>query len=69
MILTVGICKIYTLLSKQFTIPYEVTLGIIIVVLLVLFISAFCKQTKHIVSRVEVKKKSQEEKRGAYEIA
>ncbi|MEG0836038.1 MAG: hypothetical protein RR063_11030 [Anaerovoracaceae bacterium] len=61
MILTVGICRIYTFVSKQFNIPHEITVWMIIVVLLILFVTAFCKQTKHISSRVEVANKSQEE--------
>lgn len=61
MILTVGICKFYVITSQIFCISREITVWIILCVLFVIFVVAFCKQTRHILWRVDFVKKSREE--------
>ena len=51
--LTLGICKIYTLVVSCIHLPKVIASWIVIAVLFVLFVSSFCKQTRHILSRIE----------------
>lgn len=56
MILTVGICKLYIMISNLFAIPREIAVWIIISILFILFVASYCKQSRHILSRVEIAK-------------
>ena len=52
MALMLLICKLYSCVAQFLLIPVTITWWVIIVLLLVLFIVSYRKQTKHIVSRV-----------------
>lgn len=56
MILTLGICRIYVIVANYFIISHLVTIWVVLIVLFILFVTAFRKQTKHILSRVEAAK-------------
>jgi len=61
MILTIGISKLYMIVTQRFEFSHELTVWIVIIVLFFLFVSAFCKQTKHILSRIEATKGDKKE--------
>ena len=52
--LTLSVAKGYALLAIQFSIPKWITVIMVALILLVLFSTSFIKQTRHIVSRVDI---------------
>lgn len=56
MILTIGVSKIYVMVTQYYAIPILLTKGIVLFVLFILFLTAFIKQTRHILSRIEATK-------------
>ena len=53
MLISVGITKIYELLTKEFSISNDFTTWILLLSLLILFIAAYKKQSNYITSRID----------------
>ena len=64
--LVLAIVKVYMAVANYFCISQEIGTWIVLIGLLFLFAGSFCKQTKHIRSRIEaaLKKKQPQERHG-----